>query len=70
MSWGPQPTDHPTSATNSTLPIAASGAVKTSSTTALMTFDEGMVALRKARDAEYAAPATEIPYFGAYRTTV
>jgi len=36
-------------------------------TTPLMTFDEGVVALKKASSAEYAAPPTEIPYFGTYR---
>jgi len=36
-------------------------------TTPLMTFDEGVAALKKANSAEYAAPPTEIPYFGTYR---
>ena len=48
--------------------ISSSGAVKAVKTTPLMTFDEGVAALKKASSAEYAAPATEIPYFGTYRS--
>ena len=50
--------------------ISSSGAVKAVKTTPLMTFDEGVAALKKANSAEYAAPPTEIPYFGTYRPTV
>ena len=50
--------------------ISASGAIKAVKTTPLMTFEEGAEALKKARSAEYAAPATEIPYFGTYRPPV
>jgi hypothetical protein len=32
-----------------------------------MTFDDGLEALRKAREAEYAPPPSEIPYFGVFR---
>ena len=48
--------------------ISSSGAVKAVKTTPLMTFDEGVAALKKASSAEYAAPPTEIPYFGTYRS--
>jgi uncharacterized protein with GYD domain len=50
--------------------ISASGAIKAVKTTPLMTFEEGAEALKKARSAEYAAPPTEIPYFGTYRPPV
>ena len=50
--------------------ISAGGAVKAVKTTALLTFDEGVQALTKARSAEYAAPPTEIPYFGIFRAPV
>ena len=50
--------------------ISSSGAVKAVKTTSLMTFEEGGEALKKARSAEYAAPPTEIPYFGTYRPPV
>jgi len=50
--------------------ISSSGAVKAVKTTPLMTFDEGVAALKKAAVAEYAAPPTEIPYFGTYRQPV
>jgi uncharacterized protein with GYD domain len=61
---------NPSSAAALSMAFAAGGAVKTSKTTPLMTFDEGIEALRKAKDAEYAAPAAEIPYFGVYRPPV
>jgi hypothetical protein len=32
-----------------------------------MTFDDGLEALRKAKEAEYAPPPSEIPYFGVFR---
>ena len=47
--------------------ISAGGAVKAAKTTPLMTFDEGLEALQRAKQAEYAAPRSEIPYFGVYR---
>ena len=47
--------------------ISAGGAVKSVKTTPLLTFEEGIAALQKAKDAEYAPPHTEIPYFGVYR---
>ena len=45
------------------------GAIKAAKTTPLLTFDEGVDALRKAKGAQYAPPATEIPYFGTFRPT-
>jgi uncharacterized protein with GYD domain len=50
--------------------VSAGGAIKAVKTTPLMTFEEGTAALKKARSAEYAAPPTEIPYFGTYRPPV
>jgi uncharacterized protein with GYD domain len=47
--------------------ISAGGAVKAVMTTHLMSFEDGIAALGKAREAEYAPPRTEIPYFGVYR---
>jgi uncharacterized protein with GYD domain len=47
--------------------ISAGGAVKAIKTTPLMTFDEGLEALRKAKEAEYAPPHSEIPCFGVFR---
>jgi uncharacterized protein with GYD domain len=47
--------------------ISAGGAVKAVKTMQLMTFEDGLEALRKAKEAEYAPPASEIPYFGVYR---
>jgi hypothetical protein len=32
-----------------------------------MTFEDGIKALKKAKEAEYAPPPSEIPYFGVYR---
>ena len=32
-----------------------------------MTFDDGLEALQRAKQAEYAPPRSEIPYFGVYR---
>jgi len=49
--------------------VSAGGAVKSAKTTPLMTFDEGLEALRRAKSVEYSAPPTEIPYFGTYRPT-
>ncbi len=47
--------------------IAAGGAIKSVKTTPLMTFEDGIKALQKAKAAEYAPPASEIPYFGVCR---
>lgn len=47
--------------------VSSGGAVKSTKTMPLLTFAEGLEALKKARSAEYAAPPTEIPYFGTYR---
>ena len=33
----------------------------------LITFEEGLQALRKAKESEYEPPRSEIPYFGVYR---
>ena len=49
--------------------VSAGGAIKTAKTTPLLTFDEGLQALRSARSAEYTPPPTEIPYFGTFRPT-
>src|SRR5258706_7121 len=43
------------------------GAVKSVKTTPLVTFDEGLEALKKAKDAGYTPPPSEVPYFGVYR---
>jgi uncharacterized protein with GYD domain len=58
--------DHVSAAALS-MAISAGGAVKAVNTTPLMTFDDGLAAMRKAREAEYAPPPSEIPYFGVYR---
>jgi len=47
--------------------VSAGGAVKAAKTTPLMSFEDGLDALTKARQAEYAPPPSEIPYFGVYR---
>jgi uncharacterized protein with GYD domain len=47
--------------------VSAGGAIKAAKTTSLLTFDEGLDALRRAKSAEYAPPPTEIPYFGTFR---
>jgi uncharacterized protein with GYD domain len=47
--------------------ISAGGAVKAVKTTPLMSFDDGLEALRKAKHAEYAPHPSEIPYFGVFR---
>jgi uncharacterized protein with GYD domain len=58
--------DHVSAAALS-MAISAGAAIKSAKTTPLMTFDDGLEALRKAKDAEYAPPRSEIPYFGVYR---
>lgn len=55
------------SATALSMAISAGGAVKAVKTMPLMTFEEGIEALKKAKAAEYAPPRSEIPYFGVYR---
>jgi len=55
------------SATALSMAISAGGAVKSVKTTPLVTFDEGLEALKKAKDAEYTPPPSEVPYFGVYR---
>ena len=47
--------------------ISAGGATKAVETTALMSFEDGLAALEKAKAAEYTPPPSEIPYFGVYR---
>ena len=47
--------------------VAAGGAMKAVKTTPLLTFEDGIEAMRKARKAAYTPPRSEIPYFGVYR---
>jgi uncharacterized protein with GYD domain len=47
--------------------ISAGGAVKAVKIVPLMTFEDGLVAMGKAKAAEYAPPRSEVPYFGVYR---
>lgn len=47
--------------------VAAGGAMQAVKTTPLLTFDDGISAMRKAKAAEYQPPRSEIPYFGVYR---
>jgi len=47
--------------------ISAGGAVKALKMMPLITFEEGLQALRKAKESEYEPPRSEIPYFGVYR---
>ena len=47
--------------------VSAGGAMKAVKTTPLLTFEEGVAAMHKAREAEYQPPRSEIPYFGVYR---
>ena len=54
------------SATALSMAISAGGAVKSVKTTPLVTFDEGLEALKKAKEAGYAPPPSEVPYFGVY----
>src|SRR3984893_822982 len=61
-----QMADH-VSATALSMAISAGGAVKAVKTTPLMTFEEGIEALKKAEAAQYAPPRSEIPYFGVHR---
>jgi uncharacterized protein with GYD domain len=47
--------------------VAAGGALKAVKTTPLLTFDDGLDAMRKARESAYTPPRSEIPYFGVAR---
>ncbi len=47
--------------------ISAGGAAKAVKIAPLMSFEDGLKAMAKARAAEYAPPRSEIPYFGVYR---
>ena len=47
--------------------VSAGGAVKAVKTTPLLSIEDGVEALRRAGQAEYAPPPSEIPYFGVYR---
>jgi uncharacterized protein with GYD domain len=47
--------------------ISAGGAVRTVKVTPLLSFEDGVEAMRRAKAAEYAPPRSEIPYFGVYR---
>lgn len=54
-----------TSAAALSMAVSAGGAVRAARTTPLLSFEEGVAALRKATEAEYAPPPSEVPYFGA-----
>lgn len=45
--------------------IGGGGAAKAIKTTPLMTFEDGLKALGKARESEYAPPESDFAYFGA-----
>jgi uncharacterized protein with GYD domain len=47
--------------------VSAGGAIKSVKTTPLISFDEGLDAMRKAAETAYTPPRSEIPYFGVYR---
>jgi uncharacterized protein with GYD domain len=47
--------------------ISAGGAVKAVKIAPLMSFEDGLEAMGKAKAAEYAPPRSEVPYFGVYR---
>jgi uncharacterized protein with GYD domain len=47
--------------------VSAGGAMRAVRTTPLITFEQGVEAMHRARAAEYAPPRSEIPYFGVYR---
>ena len=50
--------------------ISAGGAARAVKIAPLMSFEDGLEAMRKAKAAEYAPPRSEIPYFGVYRGEV
>jgi uncharacterized protein with GYD domain len=54
-------------ATALAMAVSAGGAMKAVKTTPLLTFDDGITAMHKAKAAEYQPPRSEIPYFGVYR---
>jgi uncharacterized protein with GYD domain len=47
--------------------VSAGGALRTVKTTPLLSFGDGVDAMRKASEAAYTPPRSEIPYFGVYR---
>jgi uncharacterized protein with GYD domain len=47
--------------------ISAGGAVKAVKVAPLMTFEDGLEAMGKAKAAGYAPPRSEVPYFGVHR---
>lgn len=47
--------------------ISAGGAVKAVKIVPLMSFEDGLAAMTKAKAAEYVPPRSEVPYFGVYR---
>ena len=47
--------------------VAAGGAMRAVRTTPLITMADAVEAMRKAADAAYTPPRSEIPYFGVYR---
>jgi uncharacterized protein with GYD domain len=55
---------HTISAAALSMAISAGGAVKAAETTALMSFEDDLAALTKAKAAEYTPPPSELPYFG------
>jgi uncharacterized protein with GYD domain len=48
--------------------ISAGGALRAARTTRLLSIEDGLVALQKAKAAEYVPPRSEIPYFGVARS--
>ncbi len=56
-----------TSAAALSMAITAGGAVRAVETVPLLSFEDGLDAMRRARQAEYTPPTSEIPYFGVYR---
>jgi uncharacterized protein with GYD domain len=46
--------------------VSAGGAIKSVKTTPLISFAEGIDAMRKASETAYTPPRSEIPYFGVY----
>lgn len=54
-----------TTAAALSMAVSAGGAVRSSRTTPLMSFEEGIEAMRRATGADYAPPPSDFPYFGA-----
>jgi uncharacterized protein with GYD domain len=48
-----------------TMAISSGGVVQAIKTTSLLGFEKGVVAMKKAREAEYTPPPSDFPYFGA-----